>query len=187
MKEKGKVEKYSGDKINGVKQEFWFVNGIDYRYGDNSTKAVKVNVVVCMETRKEFDRETGQEVEKTKKFAWISFKEINERNAEKRCNLMGRPRWNIETQNLVEKHHGYAYGHCFSYNWNAMKGYHYLMHLGHIINVLTLYSTGLIGRLKEKGARRTIKLIWLAFKGSELDIGRLKTLIQGKYQIRLAI
>ena len=68
-----------------------------------------------------------------------------------------------------------------------MKGYHYLMHLGHIINVLTLYSTGLIGRLKEKGARRTIKLIWLAFKGSELDIGRLKTLIQGKYQIRLAI
>ena len=187
LKETGRVEKYSGAEINGVKQEFWWVNGIDYRYGDNSTKAVKMNIVVCMEIRKEFDRETGQEVEKIKKFAWISFKEINERNVEKRCNLMGRPRWNIETQNLVEKHHGYAYGHCFSYNWNAMKGYHYLMHLGHIINVLTLYSTGLIGRVKEKGARRTIKLIWLAFKGSKLDIGRLKTMIQGKYQIRLAI
>ena len=187
LEEKGKVDKYSGVEINGIKQEFWWVNGIDYRYGDNSTKAVKINVVVCMETRKEFDRETGQEVEKTKKFAWISFKEINKINVEKRCNLMGRPRWNIETQNLVEKHHGYAYEHCFSYNWNAMKGYHYLMHLGHIINVLTLYSTGLIGKVKEKGARRTIKLIWLVFKGYVLDTERLKMTIQGKYQIRLAV
>ncbi len=183
----GRVERYSGAEINGVKQEFWWVNGIDYRYGDNSSKAIKMNVVVCMETRKEFDHKTDQEVEKTKKFAWISFKEITKRNVVTRCNFMGRPRWNIETQNLVEKHHGYAYEHCFSYNWNAMKGYHYLMHLGHMLNVLTLYSTGLIGKVKEKGARRTIKLIWLAFKGEILDIERLKMMIQGKYQIRLAI
>jgi hypothetical protein len=61
------------------------------------------------------------------------------------------------------------------------------MHLGHMINVLALYSTGLIGRVKEKGVRRTIKLIWLAFKGEILDIGRLKRMIQDKYQIRLAI
>lgn len=187
LKEKGKVNKYQRAEINGVKQEFWWVNGIDYRYGDNSTKAVKVNVVVCMETRKEFDRETGQAVDKTKKFAWISFKEITERNVETRCNLMGRPRWNIETQNLVEKYHGYAYGHCFSYNWNAMKGYHYLMHLGHIINVLTLYSTVLIAKVKERGARRTIKLIWLVFNGGELDTVRLKMAMQMKYQIRLAV
>lgn len=187
LKEKGRAEKYSGAVINGVKQEFWWVNGIDYRYGDNSSKGVKVNVVVCLETSKEFDQKTGQKIEKTKKFAWISFKEIKVGNVEKRCNLIGRPRWNIETQNLVEKHHGYAYEHCFSYNWNAMKGYHYLMHLGHIINVLVLYSTGMIGRVKEKGVRRTVKLIWLAFKGSLLDIGKIKTMIQGKYQIRLAI
>lgn len=187
LKEKGQVEKFSGAEINGVKQEFWWVNDIDYRYGDNSCKGVKVNVVVCMETRKELDRKTGAEVKITKKFAWISFKEINMRNVEKRCNLMGRPRWNLETQNLVEKHHGYAYEHCFSYNWNAMKGYHYLMHLGHIINVLTLYSSGLIGRVKEKGARRTIKLIWLVFKGNLLDVDRLKMMIPGKYQIRLAV
>lgn len=183
----GRVEKYSGAEKNSVKQEFWWVNGIDYRYGENSSEAVKMNVVVCMETRKEFDRETGQEVKKTKKFAWISFKQINERNVETRCNLMGRPRWNIETQNLVEKYHGYAYGHCFSYNWNAMKGYHYLMHLGHIINVLTLYSTAMIAKVKERGARRTIRLIWMAFSGGELDTGRIKMAIQTKYQIRLAV
>ncbi|RPH47638.1 MAG: transposase family protein [Desulfobacteraceae bacterium] len=183
----GNVEEYSGTEINGVRQKFRWVNDIDYRYGENGTKNVKMNVAMCIETRNEFDQKTGQEIDKTKKFAWISFKEINKKNVETRCNLMGRPRWNIETQNLVEKHHGYAYGHCFSYNWNAMKGYHYLMHLGHILNIMTLYSSNLIGRVKEKGARRTIKLIWLAFKGEILDIERLKMMIQSKYQIRLAI
>ena len=110
---KEKAGKHQMPEINGVKQKFWWVNGIDYRYGDNGTKAVKVNVVVCMETRKVLDKGTGQQVEETKKFAWVSFKQINERNVETRCNLMGRPRWNIETQNLIEKYHGYAYGHCF--------------------------------------------------------------------------
>jgi hypothetical protein len=183
----GRVEKHLGGEINGVQQEFWWVNGIDYRYGENRNKAVRINVVVCMETRTEFDRETAREVKKTKKFAWISFKEVNKRNVETRCNFMGRPRWNIETQNLVEKYHGYSYGHCFSYNWNAMKGYHYLMHLGHIINVLTLYSTVLIEKVRERGVRRTIKLIWLAFNGGELDTVRIKMIIQAKYQIRLAV
>ena len=187
LRETGRVESCPVVERNGVKQEFWWVDDVDYRYGNNSSKAINVNIVVCMETRKEFDRKTNQEVEKTKKFAWISFKKINEKNVENRCNLMGRPRWNIETQNLVEKHHGYAYEHCFSYNWNAMKGYHYLMHLGHIINVMTLYSTGLIGKVKEKGARRTVKLIWLVFKGYVLDTERIKMMIQGKYQIRLAV
>jgi chromate transporter len=36
-----------------------------------------------------------------------------------------RHRWNIETEILVEKLYGYNYEHCFSYSWNAMKGYHY--------------------------------------------------------------
>ena len=181
------AEKYSAAEINNVKQEFWWVNNIEYRYGDNGCKEVNVNVVVCMETKKEIDRKTGEEVNITNKFAWISFKEINDRNIEKRCNYMGRPRWNLETQNLVEKHHGYAYGHCFSYNWNAMKGYHYLMHLGHIINVLTLYSSGLISRVKERGARRTIKFILLVFKGYILDVEWIKNRIDVKYQIRLAV
>ena len=34
------------------------------------------------------------------------------------------------------------------------------------INVLTHYSAGLVGKAKEKGARRTIKLIWLVFNKS---------------------
>ena len=187
LKKEGLVEKYTAPIKNGVKQEFWWVNNIDYRYGDNKSNKVKINVVVCEESYTCIDSKTGQEVEKTGKFAWISFREITVRNVEKRCNNMGRPRWNIETQNLVEKYHGYAYTHCFSYNWDAMKGYHYLMHLGHIMNILTLYSTDIIERVRNKGARRVIKLIWETFDGNILDVKRLKMEIQGKYQIRLAV
>lgn len=191
LRRNGMVEKFyrkltTPDKSN-VEQEYWWVNNIEYKYGDNDGKNIKVNVVVCLETRKVKNRETGEEIETKTKFAWISSKEITQRNVEKRCNLIGRPRWNIETQNLVEKHHGYAYKHCFSYNWNAMKGYHYLMHLGHIINTLTLYSTEMIKRVKKNGVRRTIKLIFLAFKGCILDIEKIKEKIDVKYQIRLAI
>lgn len=187
LKQKDKVEKHSAHEINGVKQEFWFVNGIDYHYGDNGCKSTKVNVVVCEETVTVKDEKTGKEIKKTKKFAWISFKELNPKNVEKRCNQMGRPRWNIETQNLVEKHHGYSYEHCFSYNWNAMQGFHYLMHLAHIINTLTLFSTKLKYKIKQHGVRRTIKLILLIFKGSPLDFEKLKFITTQKYYLKLDI
>ena len=42
----------------------------------------------------------------------------------------------IESNFLVEKRHGYQYEHCFSQDWNAMRGYHFLMRLGHLINIL---------------------------------------------------
>ena len=65
IKKKGLVDRYAAPvRIDGeIKQEFWWVNGIDYRYGENSCKSVKVNVVVCEETRTETDCKTGQEVE----------------------------------------------------------------------------------------------------------------------------
>jgi hypothetical protein len=39
---------------------------------------------------------------------------------------------------VVEKCQGYHYEHAFSYTWNAMKGYHYLMRLAHLVNALAL-------------------------------------------------
>lgn len=187
LKRGDKVDKHTGAEINGHSQEFWWVNGIDYRYGENHSKSMEINVVVCEDTWTEIDEDTGLEVEKKRKFAWLSHRKITKGNVEKRCNFIGRPRWNIETQNLVEKHHGYSYQHCFSYHWEAMKGFHYLMHLGHIINILTLYSTAMIGKVKERGARGTVKLLWKTFSGCELDFKILKSLIGAKYQVRLAI
>ena len=187
LKRRDKIEKYAGATINGVKQEFLWINDVDYYYGDNDNKSIKLNVVACEETWVEIDKNTGLEVEKKGKFVWLSSRRLTERNVEKRCNFIGRPRWNIETQNLVEKHHGYSYQHCFSYNWEAMKGFHYLMHLGYIINTLTLYSTTMIGKVKELGVRGTVKLLWKTFSGCILDFKMINSVINTKYQIRLAI
>jgi hypothetical protein len=46
----------------------------------------------------------------------------------------------VESGILVEKHQGYQYEHCFSYDWKVMCGYHYLMRLGHALNVLARHS-----------------------------------------------
>ena len=59
----------------------------------------------------------------------------------------------------MEKRHGYQYEHIFSYNWNAMKGYHYLMRLGHLINILAIYSERLVKMLRELGVRGFIRFI----------------------------
>lgn len=45
---------------------------------------------------------------------------LNNLNVHERCNLGARSRWCIETSMLVEKHHGYQYEHCFSYDWNVI-------------------------------------------------------------------
>jgi hypothetical protein len=178
---------FANGPIMEMCKKFRWVNDIDYYYGDNSSKSIKLNVVTCEETWVEIDKNTGFEVEMKKKFVWLSSRKLTERNVEKRCNFIGRPRWNIETQNLVEKHHGYSYQYCFSYNWEAMKGFHYLMHLGHIINILTLYSTTMIGKVKQLGVRGTVKLLRKTFSGCILNFKMINSIINTKYQIRLAI
>lgn len=182
-----KVERHYSKPIGDIQQEFWWVNGIEYNYGDNGCKSMKINVVVCLEYFFEIDKDTGLKVQKERKFVWLSYKEITKGNVEKRCNYIGRPRWNIETQNLVQKHHGYSYEHCFSYDWNAMKGFHYLMHLGYIINLLTLHSKNVIGNVMNKGVRGTVKLLWNIFSGSILDYEKLNSMINIRYQVRLEI
>ncbi len=42
---------------------------------------------------------------------------------------------------LVEKRHGDHFEHAFSYDWTALKGWHYLMKLAHLLNVLTFWTT----------------------------------------------
>ena len=186
LKKTGNVERHYVELPYDVQQEFWWVNSIEYRYGNNGCNCTKINVVVCEEFYNEIDEKTGLEVQKRRKFAWLSSRKITKGNVEKRCNDIGRPRWNIETQNLVEKHHGYSYQHCFSYNWNAMKGFHYLMHLGYIINLLTLYSKNMINNIREKGVRRTIRLLKKIFDGI-LDYDKLNSMINIRYQVRLEI
>jgi hypothetical protein len=126
--------------LNKRTQKFYWSNEIDYKYDNNGTiDSQELHIVVCEETWEETNSK-GEIEEKKIKFAWISSDVITKKNVVKRCNLIARSRWGIESNILVEKHYGYSYEHCFSYNWTAMKGYHYLMHIGHIINELMIHT-----------------------------------------------
>ena len=50
-------------------------------------------------------------------------------------------------------------GCAFSYNWNAMQGFHYLMRLGHTINAISEFTKTLKKFIKELGCSATHKLI----------------------------
>ena len=67
-----------------------------------------------------------------------------------------------------------------------MKGFHYLMHLGYIINLLTLHSKNMVNNIREKGVRRTIRLLKKIFDGI-LDYDKLNSMINVRYQVRLEI
>ena len=129
---------YWGDR----EQIYAWANEIEYEYKiENVKKKEILNVVICYEIWEEtHSNSTGLIEKKGTRYAWLSSKRINEGNVFYRCTKIGRYRWKIENNILVEKHQGYQYEHCFSYTWNAMKGFHYLMKIRHFPNVLALNS-----------------------------------------------
>lgn len=165
-------------------QEFEWVNNIEYYYGPNQKKKLILHVVTCKETWKEVDKSSGEITTRASRHAWVSGKPLTKENVHERCNLAARHRWGIELNILIEKHHGYSYEHCFSYDWNAMKGYHYLMRLGHLINVLAEYSESLAMYIKGKGIRNIIGFIRNTLSGPWLQ-GDIEKRIMAPCQLRL--
>ncbi|MDF9409955.1 hypothetical protein L7E55_16655 [Pelotomaculum isophthalicicum JI] len=104
---------------------------------------------------------------------------------EKQHNLMGRKRWGIENDILQEKEQGYQYTHIFSHNWNAMKGYHYLMHLAHLLNELAQNSIDLMEQVQEIGIRGFIRLLRDTISGPWLNKERIEILGKECHQLRL--
>ena len=139
------------------RQHFRWVNNIEYYYGPNEKKKQVLHLVVCEESWEEVAKDSAEIITKASRHAWISSKPLNKRNLHERCNLGARYRWGIESGILVEKRQGYQYEHAFSYDWNAMKGYHYLMRIGHMINVLAQYSERLVKTVRELGVRGFIR------------------------------
>ena len=170
-------------KWGNRKQTFKWVNNIEYE-GDQK-KTHLVHVVICKETWEEVDQKTNEIVVRKSKHAWISNKILNKRNIHERCNLAARHRWNIESEILIQKHHGYQYEHCFSYNWNAMKGYHFLMRIGLMLNVLVQYSECFIDVIKTLGKRGTIKFVFETLKGPWLNADYVKKQLEKPFQLRL--
>jgi len=164
-------------------QSFTWVNDIEYEY-DNARKRKPVHLVVCDEHWHEAN-EYGELEEKKSRHAWLSSRPIHDYNVHERCNLGARYRWGIEANFLVEKHQGYHYEHCFSFNWNAMKGYHYLMRLAHLFNALALFSVALAPVIKLLGKRGLLKLIGSTLSAPWFALGKIKELISQPFRLRL--
>jgi len=167
----------------GRKQHFRWVNDIEYYY-DIRKKQV-VHVIVCEESWQQVDQDSVQIETKSSRHAWISSEPLEHQNIHERCNLAARHRWNIESELLAQKRQGYQYEHCFSYDWNAMKGYHYLMRIGRTINVLAQYCECLVSMFIEKGVRGFIDFVRETLTGPWLDIDWLQARLSKPYQLRL--
>jgi hypothetical protein len=169
----------------GRTQRFRWVNDIEYDYGPDARKRVSLHVVECREQWREIDKANSRENEKSSRHVWISSEPLTRWNLHERCNLGARARWTIETSFLVEKHHGYQYEHCFSYDWNAMKGYHCLMQLGHMFNVMARYSGELAKIIKDTGVRGLIRFVRESIAGPWLDVVWLREKLGAPFQLRL--
>jgi len=167
------------------RQRFEWVNGIEYYCGPNERKKQILHLVVCEETWEEIAKDAAEVVTKHSRHAWISSAPLCRGNVHERCNLGARHRWAIESGILVEKRHGYHYEHVFSYHWNAMKGYHYLMRLGHLINTLAIYSERLVKIVRELGVRGFISFVRTTIRGPWLDPAWVKKRLACPFQLRL--
>ena len=170
-----------GDRL----QHFNWVNDIEYEYRENGKyKRLNLNIVICDECWEQVDND-GKVVPQAVRHAWISSRSLNRNNIHERCNLGARFRWGIEAGFLVEKHQGYHYEHAFAYNWNAMKGYHYLMRMAHLFNTLARFSHHLKELYRELGVRGTIAFIRHSCAAPWLNPEHIQLYFSRPLQLRL--
>jgi hypothetical protein len=165
-------------------QRFRWVNQIRYEYGPNDKYHLEVHVVVCEEVWEKVN-EDGQIIAQTARHAWLSSRPLTRHNVHERCNLGARYRWGIEAGFLVEKHQGYHYEHAFALDWNAMKGYHYLMRMAHLFNTLARFARHLKALYAELGVRGTIAFIRQSCAAPWLDPERIRDLLSQPFQLHL--
>ncbi|MBA7631058.1 hypothetical protein ES703_38585 [subsurface metagenome] len=166
------------------RQKFHWVNDIEYTYGPNGRNRQIVHLVICEESWEEVDTETGDTITNHSRHAWLSSKPLSSGNVHCRCNLGARHRWGIEEGILVEKRRGYQYEHFFSFNWNAMRGYHYLMRIGDLLNVLAAFSSKLIKIFKEKGLQGFIRFVRQTLSGRWLEGPEVQRRLRLPFQLR---
>jgi hypothetical protein len=172
-------------KWGNRQQRFRWVNGIEYEYGVQGPKRQTLHVVICQESWQEVALDSPALVEKTSRHAWLSSQALSRENVHERCNLGARHRWGIENNFLVEKRQGYQYEHCFSHHWNALRGYHFLMRLGHLVNILAQNAARLVRMVCRCGQRGLIQLLGETCSGPWLDAARIQRLLASPCQMRL--
>jgi hypothetical protein len=172
-------------KWGNRQQHLQWVNGIEYWWGEGERKKQILHVVTCQEQWEEVAVDSSALLRKTSRHAWISSHPLSRENVHERCNLGARHRWGIESNFLVEKCQGYQYEHAFSENWNALRGYHFLMRLGHLLNTLVQNAARLARLVRVWGRRGLIQFLRETCSGPWLDGARIDRLLASPCQIRL--
>jgi hypothetical protein len=151
-------------------------------------KAATRNVVFCAEEWVEEHPVKKQEAEKKRAVhAWLSSFRLTKANVARLCQFLARKRWCVENGCFhVEKHDGYAFEHCFSYNWDAMKGFHCLMKIGHFVNVMMQWSEIFAERVAEGSIKGFVARLWQAVSGALLDRAGIAAARSGRFQWRLS-
>ena len=170
------------------KQSFRWVSHIDYRYRCPITgkeKKQPVHAVTCEESWEQVAPDSTEMVTKHSRHAWLSSEPLHKRTVHERCNLGARHRWGIESGILVEKRQGYQYEHCFSYDWEVMRGYHYLMRLGHALNVLARHSYALCKYVRDLGVRGLIAFVRNTIASPWIRAEDLRQIAAAHAQLRL--
>ena len=152
---------------------------------DNKKKRMFLHLVTCEEKWWKINKDTNEREEKRTRHAWVSSEPLNCRNVHERCNLGARHRWGIEAGFLVEKRYGYQYEHCFAESWNAMNGYHLLMHMARLFNVLVEFSERVGKLVRQMGAGAFICFVRTTIGGLWLDTLEVRRRLTEGGQLRL--
>jgi hypothetical protein len=168
------------------RQHFQWVNAIECWWGEHERRTQILHVVICEEQWEEVGLDSSALVPKTSHHAWLSSEPLSRDNVHARCNLGARHRWGIESNFLVEKCQDYQYEHGFSYHWNALWGYHFLMRLGHLINILVQNAARLARLVRGWGLRGLMEFLRETCSGPWLDPVRIQRLLASPGQMRLA-
>jgi len=168
------------------RQRFSWVNAIDDAFGQRGRRHLSLHVVVCEETWEVVDAQ-GNTLTKTAGHAWLSRQPLDRDNPHERCNLGAHYCWGIEVNFLVEKHQGYHYEHAFALNWNAMKGYQYLMHLSHPFNAPARVARHLRDLYREPGVRGARAFIGSSCAAPWLDPARMRLLLAEPLHLQLEL
>jgi len=171
----------------GRAQVFTWVNDIDYSFRHDGTHhRLRLHVVVCEERWQTVDQH-GALVDQHARHAWLSSRPLSAANVHQRCNLAARHRWGIEAGFLVEKHQGYHYEHAFALDFNALRGYHYLMRLAHLFNTLARFAEHMQRFYRTLGVRPTLDFIRQSCAAPWLDPTRIRALLAKPLRLRLQL
>lgn len=136
-------------------QEFYWHNDVTWGYDWQ----LQMHLISCVERWNEVDKKTGEIIIKYSQHQWLSSIRATIDKVHELCNLGARKIGLLEDSIQTEKHRGYHYEHAFSYDWNAMQGFHLLMRLAHAVNALSEFTKKLKKWIKEQGCSAILKFI----------------------------